>query len=478
MTVTEEFARWASELEFDEIPMPVRHAVSRHLLDGTGAALGAHRHGDAHPALAVALGLGGPAEAAYIGGRVRIGAPAAALASGVLVHALDFDDTHPAAIVHPTAAVLPAAFAVGQQVRASGAEVVTAALIGYELACRIGAASPHGFHAQGLHATGVAGTLAAACVSGRLQGFAPAQLVNALGVAGSSSGGLMEFLSTGSSTKTLHPGLASHAGVLAARLAAAGAEGPASILEGDRGLFAALSARESDPALITRDLGTRWEVLQIHIKRYPSCALMHSALDAVAALPAPAEQLVASRRLEIRLHSDALPIVAEPRAAKLAPRTPYEAKFSLPWSAAALLLDGRISANTYSHASLQRPEIRELARRVCIVDDGTEGSAIDAVAAVTAELPDGRTVRAVAERPGAGSMIPVSDADLVAKLRANAGGDPGVTSQLTRRLLDLANEQSLEPLHALAGAIADDETPLAHGECAPGVSWNNCPITV
>ena len=255
-TLAEQLAAWAVGLSYDDVPEAVLAAARRHLLDGLGTALAAARAGVVGAAVQVATGLGGPPEARILGTGTAVSAPAAALANGALVHGLDFDDTHAGGLVHATAAVLPAALAVGEQVGADGRELLTAAVVGYEVVCRVAAASPHGFHARGLHATQVAGTLAAAAVSAKLLGLDAATMTNALGIAGSSSGGLLEFLSTGASTKALHPGSAGMSAILAARLAAAGATGPTTVLEGPRGIYAALSARPADLDSVVEGLGS------------------------------------------------------------------------------------------------------------------------------------------------------------------------------------------------------------------------------
>ncbi|TMR27748.1 MmgE/PrpD family protein, partial [Nonomuraea zeae] len=284
MTAAAGLADWALGLRLDAVPERARQAAIRHLTDGFGCAVAEPPHGS--PAVAVALELGGPPQATVIGTRDRVGAPAAALANGALVHALDFDDTHAGGLVHATAPVLPVAFAVGEETGASGAEVLVAALIGYEVICRLGAAAPHGFHTRGLHATSVCGVLAAALVAARLYGLRPRQAVHALGIAGSQAGGLLEFLSTGADTKRLHPGLAAHAGILAARLARAGATGPDTVLEGEHGLYGALLGR---PGLRpSEDLGEVWEVTRITVKPYPACQLLHAALDAALDVMTPA----------------------------------------------------------------------------------------------------------------------------------------------------------------------------------------------
>ncbi len=451
MTVAQELASWAVALRPQDIPVDVQEAACRHLLDGVANAVGSRLSHVVDPALVVAEALGGPEEAATLGSPVRLSAPAAALAAGALVHGLDFDDTHAGGLVHATAVVLPAAFSVGQQVGATGVEVVTAATIGYEVVCRVAAAVPHGFHARGVHATHAAGTLAAAAVTARLLGLDEATSTNALGIAGSSSGGLLEFLDTGSSTKQLHPGTASMAGVLAARLAAAGASGPASVLEGRYGLWATLSDRPADVASCTKDLGVSWETLALTLKPYPACQLLHVTLDAADAAvaghdvdPDDVVEVVA------HVHPDSASIVCEPVVDKINPRSTYDAKFSLPWSLAALLIDGSVTVATYSPESIARPEVARLAMRVRTVVTRPLGVAADAPGHVEIRLADGRLLRGDVTSSVGGPASPMSDATLDDKVLGLCGGDSAEVCALTESVRALSSAIDLVRLHDLA----------------------------
>ncbi|WP_433346780.1 MmgE/PrpD family protein [Microtetraspora malaysiensis] len=440
MTVAEELARWATDLRLDDVPEPVRAAALRHLLDGLGTAAAAVRYRAAEPALAVAADLGGPPEASVLLGGPRVGAPAAALANGTLVHALDFDDTHAAGLVHATAPVLPAVLAVGEETGASGAEVLTAAVVGLETICRLGAAAPHGFHARGLHATSVCGVFAAALAAARLYGLAPGQVVNALGVAGGQAGGLMEFINTGASTKQLHPGLAAHGGVLAARLAARGASGPASVFEGEYGLYGVLADRRIDGRAVVAGLGERWELTRITVKPYPACQLSHAPLDAAAALrPRIAGRAV--NEVVVQIHPDAAQFVCGP--GKERPASPYAAKFSLPWCLAAMLIDGAVTVATFD--DLERADLASLAARIRheIVDFG--GAAADQPGRVSALLADGSRMAADVPRSGGGPEDPGLDDLVRAKALANFGGGPAA-GRVAVIVADLAAQPSLVPL--------------------------------
>jgi 2-methylcitrate dehydratase PrpD len=447
-------ANWAHDLTLSDIPPQVRHAACRHLLDGVGNAVAARRLGHAVPAWTVAEALGGPPEARPLTGTRALSAPAAALATGVLVHALDFDDTHADGLVHATAVTLPAALSVGQQVDASGTQVLTAAVAGLETVCRLGAASPHGFHARGLHATAVAGTLTAALVGGKLVGLPPDLLVHALGIAGSASGGLLEFLDTGADTKALHPGTASLNGLIAARLAAAGAAGPHSVLEGRRGLYAALSARGADVASVTAELGERWETARIGIKPYPACQLMHVTLDAVAAAIA-GHDLVAGQITEVvvDVHPDSVAIVCGDHAGTGLPRSTYDAKFDLPWSVAALLHDGVVTTATYTPASIARPEVAATGALVRTVAVPGDGAAADATGHARVRLQNGRTLSARVECSRGTAAAPLSDEALYRKFAANCGEHPRVP-ELAERVIGLADEPGLRALLDAAAEIA------------------------
>lgn len=456
MTVAESLAEWATSLRLEDVPADVRYSATGLMIDALGTALAARRLRVVEPAVAVARGLAGPPEASVLGSATRLGACAAAFANGALVHGLDFDDTHALGMVHASAVVLPAALAVGEQTNASGADVLTAAIAGYEAVCRVGMASPHGFHARGLHATAVAGVFAAAVVAARLLDLDAAVLAQALGIAGSGASGLLEFLSTGSSTKQLHPGSASMNGILAARLAAAGATGPVSVFEGPRGLYATMADREVDLDAITRELGSTWQVADVGIKPYPACQLMHATLDAVAAITEPVDP---SEVVEIvaGVHADASPIVCEPAERKVHPRTPYDAKFSLQWSVAALLADGCLNVDSYTAESVARPEIAALAGLVRTGPVGGGGSTADAPGNVLVRLRSGATLTGAVRRSNGGPLAPLSDEQVHAKFAANCAGSAAAT-ELGRRVRGLADEPDLRAVIDLcAQVIGADE---------------------
>lgn len=413
------------------VPAPVEHAALRHLLDGLGNAVAGARAGAAAPAVTVALGLGGPAEATVLGTSEKISAVAAGLANGTLVHALDFDDTHAGGLVHSTSVVLPAAFAVGEQVGATGREILDAAVVGYEVACRVAAAAPNGFHSGGLHATMVAGVFSSAAIAARLMKLDVDTCVNALGLAGSQAGGLLAFLATGASTKQLHPGFASQAGIQAARLAAAGATGPDTVFDGPHGVYealapAALAKGIVDRSVLTRGLGSvnpdDWETTRIGIKPWPTCQLAHVTMAAAQlALATAGVDATQVAGVHAKVHPDSAAVVCATDRDLARPASGYAAKFSLPWSVAAILVDGHVGVETYAESNLSRTEISDLAARVTfdVVDPGVV--AADAAGDVVLTLVDGSTVAGHLDRSPGGGSNPLSDEGLHAKFAGNVG---------------------------------------------------------
>lgn len=415
MYAAERLAEWSAGLEFEQIPGPVVEAAKLHILDAVGTGLAALALDELPAPRAVALEMGGEPEATALGLSRRIGPGPAALANGSMMHALDFDDTHEVALVHSSAVVAATALAVGEATGASGRDLIAAAVGGYEISSRIGLANPGAMHRRGFHPTSVCGVFAAAAASARLRGLSAAQTANALGIAGSQACGLMEFLADGSQTKPLHAGWAAFAGITAAALAAHGATGPASVLEGRFGLLAS-HVGEFDESGLAAQLGTRWETTQIAFKAYPSCHCSHAVLDAVTATGMVAEEV---EEIVALVPGDvAIGLVLEPADRKARPATPYDAKFSLPYCIGALLTHGELAVDAFTAEAIGDEGALEIASRVSYEVVRFEGGN-DLSGGVRARVA-GRDVEARVLQPRGGPKNPLSEEELHAKFRRNA----------------------------------------------------------
>ena len=423
MTAAQRIAEWTTGLTLDDIPRDVAEAAKLHLLDTLGCGLAAAALGVATEGRETMAELGGDDQATVIGGP---GLPAAnaAFANAMVCHGLDFDDTHSDSIAHVSVVTCPASLAVAEAGGAAGRDALAAVVAANEVVTRVGMAASGRFHARGFHPTAVCGIFGATAAAARLGGLDGDRAASALGIAGSLASGLFAYLEDGTATKPIHPAWAAHGGLVAARLAAHGAEGPPSIFEGKFGLYHAfLGAEKGEIDLDAQlaDLGSRWETPRIAYKPYPACHFMHGAVGATA--QAAAEGLTADEIEEIVAYVPAagVDLVLEPVASKLAPRTPYEAKFSLQYSAAAMVVHGRCGVTTYADDAIRDPEVLELAKRVRyeVRDYPSYPAAFPGGVRITTK--DGRTLEADLPYQRGGPENPVTADEVKDKYRENAG---------------------------------------------------------
>ncbi len=450
MTAAETLASFCARLSFDAIPERAVHAAKRHVLDTLGVALAAASNGVAHPIVDAVRAWAGAREASVLGHDFGAPAPHAALANGTLAHALDFDDTHVESVVHPSAFVVPAAFAVAEESGSDGKTLLTASVAGYEVATRIGAAAPGRFHARGLHTTGVAGPFGAAAVAGVVWGLTEAQIAHAFGIAGSQSSGLFAYLADGSETKRFHAGWAAQGGIVAADLARRGFTGPRTIFEGPHGLFDALLAGEKhDAPRLVRGLGDEWETTRIAIKPYPACHFVHAFMDAAAGLGVRAGDV---EEITCAIAPPAVGIVCEPRAGRLQPQTMYAAQFSLPFAVASAIVGGREGFDLFGDDARSDKRVLALAQRVRHVADDTLPFPKTYGGRITIMLRDGR-VREADELVNRGHPDrPLTDDEVAAKFAANARRrlDSGAVAKVVDTVRRL---EELDSVDELAGLV-------------------------
>jgi 2-methylcitrate dehydratase PrpD len=421
-SASETLAEFAAAVRPADLPAPVLTAAKRHLTDVLGVALAAAPLPFADMAARAAEQLGGRGDATVIGRRERLAPAWAALVNGVLAHGLDFDDTHEEAVVHVSASVAPAALAAGEAEGVDGARFLAALALGMETNVRLGLTAPGVFHDRGFHPTGVCGAYACAVVAGVIGRLSAAQLADALGLAGSTASGTMEFLTDGTWAKRVHAGWAAHGGLVAAALARHGFSGPRGTFDGRFGLYRS-HLGEGGWALdaITRDLGRRWHLLEIALKPYPCCHMTHAFIDCAAALRREAGVTPdAIAAIECFIHPREMPVVSEPEAGKRRPQTDYDAKFSLPYTVAAMFVRGAVGLDDFTDAAIRDAEVLSLAARVRSVPDPGANYPHCFPGRMRLTLGDGRVLEH-AEPVNRGSAgRPMSDVEVREKFRANA----------------------------------------------------------
>ena len=456
-------AEWGSALSLADIPDDVLTDAKLHLLDTLGCGLAAHAGGIATEGRSTMADLGGEPQATLIGTERRLPAANAAFANAMLCHGLDFDDTHSESVSHVSTVISPATLAAAEQVGANGGDTLAAIVVGNEVVCRIGMAAPGAFHARGFHPTAICGVFGGVAAIGRVTGASTATTTSALGIAGSFAGGLFAYLTDGTPTKPMHAGWAAHGAHLASSLAAHGAEGPKTVLEGKFGLYHAfLAAAEGEidiPAQLA-DLGLRWETPRIAYKPFPVCHFMHGSLGAAA-------EAVGGRTFSADEIADVLvtvpeagvSLVLEPAGQKRVPRSEYEGKFSLQYSVASMLVRGHVAVTDFTDEAIADDAVLAVAAKVRYETRPypTYPQAFPGGAVVT--LEDGTAFEADFPFQKGGPENPLSAAEVRAKFRENA------SLALTDRAVEALEDTilTLEDHDDISAALA----PLTLGSAVP-----------
>jgi 2-methylcitrate dehydratase PrpD len=406
---------------YDALPAPVVDDAKRAILDWLGSALAGASERPAQIIQQVVAGLGASGESTVFGA-TRSSAAGAALANGAASHILELDDVHKGSTLHGGAPVIPAALAVAERERASGAAFVLAVTVGYEAALRIGeAVNPS--HYRFWHPTGTAATFGAAAAAGSLMGLDPTAMLHAFGSAGTQAAGLWEFNADGAMSKPLHPGKAAFNGILSADLARGGFTGATRILEGDRGFFRATAA-DYDPSRVVDGLGAEWKISQNSFKMHACCAHTHTGVD--AALEMRADRLASPdaratiRDIRIRTYGPGFAIVRETN-----PVTPSQAQFSIAYCVATALAEGRVGldqfgVDRFTPTGVRAGEVATLLGKTRVeVDDAMTAKYPTAWASHLAiTLADGGTIERCIDHPRGNPENPVSTAVLEDKFRA------------------------------------------------------------
>lgn len=404
-----QLAAFLAQARVEDMPAAVLHEAKRSLLNALATALA----GFDDPMVARALGVlrpfAGPPQAHLIGRAERTDALTAAFLNAAAANVFDFDDTHPATIIHPTAPVAPALLALAEIRGISGRSLLHALALGIEVECRIGNAVSPGHYARGWHITATCGVFGAAAAVGTCLGLDAGGMLWALGNASAQSSGLVETL--GTMAKSIGVGNAARGGLFAALGAQAGIEGPDLPLEGPRGFLRVMSADPPVPERITDGLGETWEVLANTYKPYPCGIVLHSVIDACLALRgSDGFQVEGISDIVVRSHPLLRQRTDRPRVS-----TGREAQVSAQHCAAVVLLEGKAGLEQFSDASVRDPAILTLRETVRVEEVPT--MAVEA-AEVELRYADGRVLSQFVPLARGGAARPLSDAELEDKLRA------------------------------------------------------------
>ena len=457
--LTRYVAAFIAGAKFDDLPADVVALGKKSILDGIGLALSGAvaRSGELVRKHLDSLNLAaGPAT--IIGGDRKVAPRFAAFANGVGIHADDYDDTQLAVapdrvyglLTHPTAPALPAALAVGEMKGASGKDVMLAYHLGVEVECKIAEAIDPRHYQTGFHATATCGTFAAAAASAKLMGLDVEATQRALSVAGSQSAGLRENF--GTMTKPFHAGRSSESGVAAAQFAELGWTATDKILEAPRGFFRAAGGGFDLGAIYER-LGAPWTFADpgVSIKPHPSGSLTHPGMTEMLRLIREHKiQPQQVRRVRVGTNSNMPNALIHHR-----PQDELQAKFSMEFCMAILLLRGRAGLKEFTDEVVNEPDVKAMIEKVdFVVDDVAEKAGYHKMTTlIDIELADGRKISGRADFGKGSPANPMSYEDVAGKFRENAEY-AGVRKSNADEIVELVRDlESLPSIDRLTGKL-------------------------
>jgi len=373
-------AEHIARTRYEDIPGSAVDVTKKSLLDGLGVTLAAGTMGEGcQQCVSLAIEGGGKKESTIIGFGIKVPACMAAFANGSMAHALDFEDTHDRARVHPNAAVIPAAFAVAESIgNVSGKEFITALALGSDIVCRLSLArsQEEDYLKSGWYMPPILGAFGATTAACKLLNLGPEQILDAFSLTLCQATCSAELINSPNSIiRAIRDAFSAKAGVLSALLAQEGITGFAQPFEGKAGLFTMYSRGNYDPHTLTNGLGKVFEGANISFKPWPSCRGTHPYIEAALQIvdkydikPGDIEEvkLALGRRSEDRM-------LSEPIERKRRPVTAIDAKFSIPFVVATALVHKRVTLNHFTPQGLKDPKVLEVARKVSYeLDSGLE----------------------------------------------------------------------------------------------------------
>jgi 2-methylcitrate dehydratase PrpD len=405
-------------IDGDRLPPAVREVGERLLLDVIGLCLLARNSDYLASALAA---WPEPGAATAIGHARTMSAAGAAFANGTAAHGEDFDDTFEGGPVHAGAVIVPAVLAAAEQEGLAGPAALAGVAIGVETICRLSLVVPKAVHKAGFHPTAVFGTMAAAAAVGAALGLDQPRLANALGIAGSMAGGIIEYLADGSWSKRMHPGWAAQSGLRAALLARAGFVGPGTVFEGVHGLFNGFArTRQGDWGQLLDGFGAVWHATDLAFKPYACGTMIQPYVDCARRLH---QRGVAGERIaeiECEVGEGTVHRLWEPLAAKQRPANGYAGKFAAPYCIAFALIHGRLGFDAFADASTADPRVTALATKISYRIDPNNPYPAAYTGHVRLRLVNGENLEERQPHLRGGAQEPLALGEIEDKFAANA----------------------------------------------------------
>jgi 2-methylcitrate dehydratase PrpD len=435
ISVAEVLAEKIAALGADSLPAATIRKCEDLLIDVVGLCVTARNEDYIRSALA-ACDDDGPCTA--IGHKRMLNASGAAFVNGTAAHGEDFDDTFEGGPVHAGAVIVPAVLAACERQNADGRMALIGIAVGVEVLCRLSLVVPKAVHKAGFHPTAIFGAMGAAAGVAAALGLNARQTVDALGIAGSMAGGIIEYLAEGAWTKRLHAGWAAQSGIRAALLARQGFVGPRTVFEGVHGLFNGFAhTREGDYEALTGDFGTSWVTDTLAFKPYPCGTMAQPYIDCARRLAARGLKTEDIREMVCEVAEGTVHRLWEPLADKQRPRNGYAAKFATPYLLATGFVHDGVGLSAFTQAAIGDPQVLGLAAKVKFVIDPDNPYPNNYTGHIRTTMKDGSVIEERQPYLRGGAQEPLTRQDVIDKFALNTrhGGWSRTQSDAALKLL-------------------------------------------
>jgi 2-methylcitrate dehydratase PrpD len=434
-SVAETLAEKIAALGAGSLPAPTIRKCEDLLIDIVGLCVTARKADYVESALA---GWDDDGPCTVIGHSRTLNAAGAAFVNGTAAHGEDFDDTFEGGPVHAGAVIVPAVLAACERHNPDGSMALMGIAVGTEVLCRLSLVVPKAVHKAGFHPTAIFGAMGAVAGVGAALGLNARQIVDALGIAGSMAGGIIEYLAEGAWTKRLHAGWAAQSGMRAAFLAAGGFVGPRTVFEGVHGLFHGFAhTSHGDYEALTGDFGSRWVTDTLAFKPYPCGTMAQPYIDCARRLAARGIKAEDIAEIVCEVAEGTVHRLWEPLADKRRPRNGYGAKFATPYLLATGFVRGGVGLGAFTEAAIGDREVLALAAKVKYVIDPQNPYPANYTGHVRATLKDGSVIEDRQPHMRGGAQEPLTRQDVTDKFALNAqhGGWTRAQGDATLKLL-------------------------------------------
>ena len=418
ISVAEMLAEKIAALKPGALPAATARKCEDLLIDVVGLCVTARNEDYVGSALA---GCDDDGPCTAIGHRRTLNAAGAAFVNGTAAHGEDFDDTFEGGPVHAGAVIVPAVLAACERHHPDGRTALVGIAVGTEVLCRLSLVVPKAVHKAGFHPTAIFGAIGAAAGVGTALGLDARQIVDAVGIAGSMAGGIIEYLAEGAWTKRLHAGWAAQSGIRAALLARAGFVGPRTVLEGVHGLFHGFAhTTRGDYEALTGDFGMRWVTDTLAFKPYPCGTMAQPYIDCARRFAAGGVKAEYIQEIVCEVAEGTVHRLWEPLTSKQRPPNGYAAKFATPYLIATGFVHGGVGLGAFTDSAIRDPRVLALAAKIKFVIDPQNPYPNNYTGHIRVTLKDGSVIEERQPHLRGGAKEPLTRQDVIDKFVLNA----------------------------------------------------------